>query len=131
MKTRAKIPAGVQPAAGTPPTNGSSAAVLRVGLVCMGTGFVLFLVLGLLGLLMRLDHSGIFPLSASWFYRIMTLHGSGMIAANLLAAMGCITAVLSRTIRLSIRGLWTTFVIYFLGTGFAVLATLVGGFGAG
>jgi cytochrome c oxidase subunit 1 len=94
----------------------------------MGTGFVLFLVLGLL---MRLDHSGIFPLSASWFYRIMTLHGSGMIAANLLAAMGCITAVLSRTIRLSIRGLWTTFVIYFLGTGFAVLATLVGGFGAG
>jgi cytochrome c oxidase subunit 1 len=45
--------------------------------------------------------------------------------------MGGFTAVLSRTVRLSIRGLWTTFVVYFLGTGFAVLATLVGGFGAG
>jgi hypothetical protein len=60
MTTRAKTPAGIQPAAGTPPS--SSGAVLRLGLVFMGTGFVLFLVLGLL---MRLDQSGIFPLSAS------------------------------------------------------------------
>lgn len=33
-------------------------AVLRVGLVYMLTGFVLFLVMGLLGLVMRLDHAG-------------------------------------------------------------------------
>jgi len=32
---------------------------------------------------MRLDHAGILVISADWFYRLMTLHGAGMIAAIL------------------------------------------------
>ncbi|MBI2941263.1 MAG: cbb3-type cytochrome c oxidase subunit I [Chloroflexi bacterium] len=97
----------------------------------MATGFVVFLLMGLLGLLMRLDHGGILVLSADWFYRIMTLHGSGMVAASLLAAMGGLAAVLGQTLRLSTRWLATAFVVYFLGAGFVIIATLLGGFGGG
>lgn len=133
MKVRAKPqpPVQIQFRPGISPYSGTNGSVLRVGLVYMATAFVLFLLLGLGGLLMRLNHSGILPLSADWFYRILTLHGSGMVAANLLAAMGGIAAVLSRSVRLSVRWLWATFVIYFLGAGFVILATLVGGFAAG
>ncbi len=110
---------------------GTNGGVLRIALVYMTTGFAVFLLMGLLGLLMRLNHAGILPLPPDWFYRIMTLHGSGMVAANLLAAMGGFAAVLSRGVRLSPRLLWIVFVIYFLGAGFVIIATLLGGFGAG
>ncbi len=111
-------------------SNGNG-GVLRIALVYMLTGFVVFLLMGLLGLLMRLNHAGFLTLSPHWFYRIMTLHGSGMVAASLLAAMGGFVAVLSRGVRLHSRWLWTVFIIYFLGAGFVILATMVGGFAAG
>ncbi|CCF83731.1 Cytochrome c oxidase, subunit I [Nitrolancea hollandica Lb] len=115
-------------AAGTLRSNGE---VLRLGIIYMATGFVLFALMGLFGLLMRLSHSDFLPLSATWFYRLMTLHGSGMVAAGLLAAMGSVAAVLSTSLRLSVRWLWTAFVLYFLGCGFVTLSVLVGGFAAG
>ncbi len=111
--------------------NGTNGAVLRIALVYMITGFAVFLLMGLLGLLMRLDHAGIFVLPPQWFYRIMTLHGTGMIAAVMLAAMGGIIAIVSASVPLSPRMLWTIYIIYFLGAGFVILATLVGGFAAG
>jgi hypothetical protein len=37
---------------------GTDRAALRVALVYMLTGFIIFLSMGLLGLLMRLDHAG-------------------------------------------------------------------------
>jgi len=115
----------------TPTYNGANGGALRIALVYMLTGFVVFLLMGLLGLLMRLDHAGLLVLPPDWFYRIMTLHGSGMVAGNLLAAMGGFVAVLSKSVKLSSRWLWTAFVIYFLGAGFVIIATLIGGFGAG
>lgn len=111
--------------------NGTNGAALRIALVYMATGLVVFLLMGLLGLLMRLSHAGIVVLPAHWFYRIMTLHGSAMVAASLLAAMGGLVAVLSPSVRLSPRVLWTAFVVYFLGAGFVIIATLLGGFAAG
>lgn len=105
--------------------------VLRVAIVYMLTGFVVFLLMGLLGLLMRLAHAGFLNLAPNWFYRIMTLHGSGMVAASMLAAMGGFAAVLSQGVRLNTRWLWTVFIIYFLGAGFVIIATLLGGFAAG
>ena len=111
--------------------NGNNGGMLKVSLVYMVVGFVVFLLMGLLGLLMRLNHAGIFLLPSDWFYRIMTLHGSGMVAASLLFSMGGFAAVLSKSVKLSPRILWTAFFIYFLGAGFVIIATLIGGFGAG
>ena len=101
--------------------------VLRASLAYMVAGLASMLLMGLLGLLMRLDQAGMLIISPTWFYRVMTLHGSGMIASVLLAAMGGIAAAVSPTTRLSARALWIALVIYTMGNGFVVLATLVGG----
>jgi cytochrome c oxidase subunit 1 len=109
----------------------SNGDVLRASLAYMVTGLASMLLMGLLGLLMRLDQAGMLIISPTWFYRVMTLHGSGMIASVLLAAMGGIAAAVSPTTRLSARALWIALVIYMMGNGFVVLATLVGGFAGG
>ena len=89
--------------AATNTLNGNNGGMLRVSLVYMVVGFVVFLLMGLLGLLMRLNHAGLLMLPPDWFYRIMTLHGSGMVAASLLASMGGFAAVLSKSVNLSPR----------------------------
>ena len=115
----------------TPPYNGTNGAVLRAAIVYLVSGFATFLAMGLLGLLMRLDHAGILVISPDWFYRLMTLHGAGMVAAVLLAALGGLCAVLSQWVRLSARALWIAFVAYMTGMGLVILATLLGRFAGG
>lgn len=109
-------------------TNG---AVLRAGLIYMLAGLGSFLLMGLLGLVMRLDQSGMAVISPVWFYRIMTLHGAGMVGAILLASYGGLAAAVSATSRLSPRALWIAFFVYMAGMMMAILATLIGGFAAG
>ncbi|HEX6965315.1 MAG TPA: cbb3-type cytochrome c oxidase subunit I [Gemmatimonadaceae bacterium] len=109
----------------------ANGAVLRVGLAYLVAGLGSFLLMGVLGFFMRLDQSGIFVLSAQWFYRIMTLHGAGMVASILLAGLGGLAAAVSATTRLSARVLWIVLVIYMAGMTFTIFATLLGGFAAG
>ena len=119
--------------AGTPllAPRGANGEVLRASIAYMVAGLVGFLLMGLLGLVMRLDQAGLLVVAPAWFYRIMTLHGAGMVASVLLAGLGGLAAAVSATTRLSGRVLWITLLVYLLGTGFVDLATLVGGFGAG
>ncbi len=109
----------------------ANGAVLRAALAYMVVGMGNFLLLGLLGLLMRLDQGGLLVLPAAWFYRIMTLHGAGMVATILLAALGGLAAAVSATTHLNARVLWIVLVLHLIGTSFVILATVVGGFGAG
>jgi cytochrome c oxidase subunit 1 len=103
-------------------------AVLRVALIYLLTGFAIFLSMGLLGLVMRLDHAGWYVLSRDWFYRIMTIHGTGMVTGMLLAAMGGMCAALSRSVKLSARWLWAAYFIYSLSLPFLLYAVLIGRF---
>ncbi len=111
-------------------TRNNQGAVLRASLVYMIFGFIMFMLLGVAGFLMRMQQSGILSLGDDWFYRIMTLHGIGMISSALLIAFGGFAAILSRTIRLSTKRLWLIFALFFMGMGFVLLSTLVGGFAA-
>jgi len=106
-------------------------SVEQATLVYLLVGFAVFLLMGILGLLMRLQHSGLLQLDPRWFYRIMTLHGAGMVAGILLASLGGVARVIAPRIGLSPRLLWSAFVVYFLGSGLVILSTLVGGFAAG
>jgi len=110
---------------------GKNGPSLRVALVHLYAGFVLFLLMGLLGLAMRLSHAQMLPLSPALYDEFFTLHGSGMIAAILLGAMGGIIAVLSSRTQLDVRLLWIGFVLYILGVGYIPIAVLLGGFAAG
>jgi cytochrome c oxidase subunit 1 len=105
--------------------------LLRASLTYLVTGFVMFLVMGLLGLVMRLAQAGTMNVAPDLFYQLMTLHGSGMISAVLLAAMGGLAAVLGRYVRLSVRWLWIAFASFATGSGLVVLTVLLGKFAPG
>lgn len=98
----------------------------RAALGYLTAGFIVFLLMGLLGLLMRLVQAGWLPLAPEWFYRVMTLHGSGMIAGVMLAAMGGYAAALGAQAPLSPRWLWTACMVYLLGASLVILATMAG-----
>src|SRR2546422_11640030 len=83
--------------------------VLRAALAYLVTGFATFLLMGLLGLHMRLDQGGLMTLSPTWFYRIMTLHGSGMVAGTMLPTLGGLAGAVGRSLRPTARGSWTAF----------------------
>lgn len=106
-------------------------AVLRISMVYMVTGFVTFLAMGLLGLLMRLDHAGWYVMSPDWFYRVLTIHGTGMVGGLLLAAMGGMSAALTQTVKLSARWLWAAYVVYMLSLPFLLYSVLIGGYAGG
>ncbi len=111
--------------------NGRNGPALRAALVYLYVGFALFLLLGLLGLTMRLAHAEALPMDPALYDQFFTLHGAGMIAAVLLGAMGGIVAVLSPHVHLDLRLLWIGFVLYLLGVCYIPIAVLLGGFSAG
>jgi cytochrome c oxidase subunit 1 len=102
----------------------------RIGLLFAVSGIALIALMGVLGLVMRLTQAGAISLSPGWFYRVLTLHGGGMITGALLAAMGATWYVLRAVVPLRpARMLWSYGLM--LGGAVAVLvATLVGGFAA-
>lgn len=108
-----------------------SIELTRIALLHMITGFVMFLGMGLLGYAMRLDQAGFWTFDPSLFYEIMTLHGAGMITAALIAAVGGLIEVLNGSTPLDARLLWTAYVIGSLAFAIVILATIVGGVGAG
>ena len=57
----------------------------RVGLLFAVTGLALVVLMGLLGLTMRLAQAQVIDVGPGWFYRIMTLHGAGMLTGVVLA----------------------------------------------
>jgi cytochrome c oxidase subunit I len=103
----------------------------RLALIHMITGFLIFLTMGLLGYAMRLAQAGFWPFDPSLFYAIMTLHGAGMITAALMLAIGGLIEVLNGSTPLDARYLWTAYVIGSLAFAIIILATTIGGVGAG
>ena len=77
----------------------------RIGALMGGTGLALFLVMMLLGITMRSTQAKLVGVSDPWFYRLMTLHGAGMLVAMLLVMMGGMWFVLRPHVQLSVRRL--------------------------
>jgi cytochrome c oxidase subunit 1 len=103
----------------------------RIGLLFAATGVGLIAVMGVLGLTMRLTQATVISLSPGWFYRLLTLHGSGMITGSLLAMMGALWYVLHASVPLRPVRMLVTYALTLAGALAVVVATLVGGFGAG
>jgi cytochrome c oxidase subunit I len=103
----------------------------RIGLLCAVSGLALVLLMGLLGLVMRLTQATVISLSPGWFYRILTLHGAGMITGVLLVMMGALWYVLHQTVPLRPGRMIAAWALIMTGALAVLIATLVGGFGAG
>jgi cytochrome c oxidase subunit I len=103
----------------------------RIGFLYAVTGVVVFALMGVLGLLMRLSQATIIHLSAAWFYRLMTLHGVGMLTATMTAMMGASWYALSPLLPLSYTRMRTAYVAIVAGVAVVLGAVLVGGFAPG
>jgi cytochrome c oxidase subunit 1 len=103
----------------------------RFGLLFAGTGVVLVGLMGVLGLTMRLNQATVIHLSPGWFYRLLTLHGTGMITGVLLAMMGALWYVLHPSVPLRPGRMLASYLLVVAGAACVLPATLVGGFGAG
>lgn len=103
----------------------------NIGILAGLTGLALFGVLGLLGLAMRLTQADVLGISDDWFYRILTLHGAGMLIAALLAMMGGLWYVLRELVSLSVRRMLASYVLMVVGAVVVVIAVVFGGFASG
>jgi cytochrome c oxidase subunit 1 len=103
----------------------------RLGLLSTATGIALVAAMGVLGLLMRLTQADVLGLPPTWFYRLLTLHGAGMITGTLLATMGALWYVLHTSVPLRPRWMLASYVLIVVGAFAVFVATLFGGFGAG
>jgi cytochrome c oxidase subunit I len=121
------------PYVATTPEVGEDAAVesRRVGGLFLGVGLALFAVMGLLGLAMRFAQGDAYHLSPVWFYRIMTLHGAGMLVAAMLCQIGAVWYLLRADVGLRARRAVAVLALMVAGAVTVLLAVLAGGFAAG
>jgi cytochrome c oxidase subunit I len=103
----------------------------RVGLLFAVSGIALIALMGVLGIVMRLTQADVTGLSPAWFYRLLTLHGAGMITGALLVMMGAAWYVLRTTVHLRPGWMIASYALTVAGVAAVLVATLVGGFGAG
>lgn len=103
----------------------------RVGWIFVGTGVAVFGVMGLAGLTMRFAQGRAFDIPAAWFYRLMTVHGAGMLTGALLAMTGALWMVLRPTVPLRVARMAWSYALILAGAVCVIAAVLGGGFGAG
>ena len=102
----------------------------RVAWLFVCTGLTLFGAMGLAGLAMRLNQAEVITLSDSWFYRLLTLHGAGMLVGALMVAMGALWFLLRTTVPLHLGRMLFTYISILAGAVLVVIAVLIGGFAA-
>ncbi|HEX6117760.1 MAG TPA: cbb3-type cytochrome c oxidase subunit I [Solirubrobacterales bacterium] len=102
-----------------------------VGWLFAGTGLALFAAMGLLGLTMRLTQADAVGVSPEWFYRLMTLHGAGMLAGAMLAMMGGLWFAIRPSVPLGFGRMLASYAAIVTGAVAIVVAVVIGGFAAG
>lgn len=100
--------------------------------VWMVVVLALFVILALLGLVMRMTQGDVLSqVAPEWFYALLTLHGVGMVGAWYVGAMAGVSHQLRRYVEPSLaisRGVLAATVV---GVVLLIAATLVGRFGTG
>ena len=104
---------------------------VRLTSLMLGTVMVLFLVLVLLGFLMRANQGSLVNIPDQFFYAIMTLHGLGMAGVLFVGGIMAIWYLISKYVDVSVTLMKINFVLVVLGVLGLVFATLIGGFGPG
>jgi cytochrome c oxidase subunit 1 len=103
----------------------------RIAWAFAGSGIAVFALMGLAGLAMRLTQANVLDLSPTWFYRLLTVHGAGMLTGALLAMMGALWYVLRQVVPLSLERMLASLLLILVGAVGVIVATLIGGFGTG
>jgi cytochrome c oxidase subunit I len=100
----------------------------RIGLLFGLTGIAVFALMGIAGVVMRESQADLATVPPRWFYRLLTLHGIGMLTATMTAMMGAAWYVLAPVLPLSYARMRTAYLAIVAGVACVLVAVLVGGF---
>ena len=114
----------------TPPAVPSLAAK-RMTMVWAATTLAVFLILIVLGLVMRLTQAESLRLRPDTFYAVMTLHGLGMAGTLFVGGLAAVWYRALRYVQPSLAMFRATYGLVLAGTAGLIVATLVGRFGPG
>ncbi len=117
-----------------PPATGTTAAphaAKRMVMVWAITLLVIFLVLILLGMLMRMNQAGAVSVPPDYFYAMMTLHGLGMAGTLFMGGVVAVWYHAWKYVEPSLTLLRSLYVPVLIGTVGLIVATLIGRHGSG
>jgi len=94
------------------------------------TSVALFLLMMLLGLAMRTSQATWLPMPQDLFYRILSMHGAGMVGTAALATTAVMWYFLRQYVRLHLWAFMINYVLFMLGALCIIYAIFVNGYGA-
>ena len=94
------------------------------------TSMSLFVLMMLLGLTMRSAQSTWLAVPPDLFYRILSMHGAGMVGTTALATTAVMWYFLRKYVRLHLWAFMTNYVLFMLGALCIIFAIFVDGYGA-
>lgn len=94
------------------------------------TAVTLFVVMMLLGLTMRMSQATWLSVPADLFYRLLSMHGAGMVGTAGLATTAVMWFFLRKYVRLHLWAFITNYVMFMLGALCIIFAIFVDGYGA-
>lgn len=94
------------------------------------TALALFVVLMLIGLSMRLAQATWLNIPLDLFYKLLSMHGAGMVGTVALATTAVMWFFLRKYVRLHLWAFVTNYVLFMLGVLCIVASIFVGGYGA-
>lgn len=92
---------------------------------------LVYVLMMVLGLLMRLEQAGWLGVGANLFYRIMTAHGAGMVGISGLAGSAVMWYFLRRHVELTLGILWANLAFFLTGVVLILGGIFVGGYAGG
>jgi len=94
----------------------------------VGTSFAVLLLMMLAGICMRAAQAGWIEIEPIMFYRLMTVHGAGMVGIAGLAGAAIMWFFLRRYVALSVQVLYANYVLFLLGVVLILASVFLGGY---
>jgi len=88
----------------------------------------LFALMMLIGLSMRMSQATWLVVPPDWFYRLLTIHGSGMVGTCVMAATAVMWFFLRKYVRLHLWAFATNYVLFLLGALCIIASVFIGGY---
>lgn len=110
------------------PLPGSSRVAI---LTYLGLSALVFVLMMVLGLVMRLSQATWLPVPAELFYQVMTAHGAGMVGISGLAASAVMWYFARRYVDLTVGILWANLAFFLAGVVLILGGIFLGGYAGG
>lgn len=111
-------------------TIGARSGVLLPDRLALALGGLVFVLMMLLGLVMKAAQARYLELDPAFFYQVMTAHGIGMVGTAGLTGLAVLWHFLGRHVALDERVFWTFLALFLAGVVSILAAVFGGGFAA-